>query len=182
MRSPFSLRLGVVVLALVCVAACAGRSSADPQHAVAPAREAGTTGHGRRGRSCDRSDQDTSSYAHAPLYLTCAVDVPARLVEQRLQPDFRPDMHDRACYSARLTVAVDVMGHPEPGTVHIVRYTDRAYAQAVEAAVPGFRFEPARLEGEPVRQVFDWVTSLTVRRVGPSDYGPLQPMPGRAPC
>jgi hypothetical protein len=162
---------------VIIVAGCAAKHASEP--AATGARAAGDA-HSRR-HACDRSDQDSTSVAHAPLFLACAVDKPARLREQLLRSDFNPQLYDRACYSATLSVVVDASGMPEPGTVRIIRYTNRAFADATLATVPGFRFEPAVRAGTHVRQIVEWSTSLTVRRVGPSE-SPLQPMPGRPPC
>jgi hypothetical protein len=185
MRAPFRSALPRVVvvrvvtmaaggLLMACAAKHAGELSTTSAHST-------TDAHSRH-HGCDRSDQDSTSVAHAPLFLVCAVDTPARLREQRLRSDFNPQLYDRACYSATLTVIVDAAGMPEPGSVHVVRYTNAAFADATVSTVPGFRFQPAVRAGTHVRQIFEWTSSLVVRRVSAVGSDVSQPMIGRAPC
>jgi hypothetical protein len=144
--------------------------------------EPSATPTARKRRSCDRSDQDSTALFHSPLYRTCAVDVPARVVEQKLQPNFRWEARTFACYSALIIVAVDTTGMPEVETAHIQRYSNYEFAQSMLDVVGGFRFEPARLGDAHVRQLYEWHAALTVHKNDPTTSGMVHTMPGRAPC
>ena len=133
-----------------------------------------------RGRACDRSDQDTSRYLHLPLYRGCAVTLAARRVATDVRPEFWPLARDRNCFVAVVELAVDTLGRPEPRTARLVRASDPDYAAAVLAIVPALRFEPARLGGKRVRQVFELREVLLIRRGRGLDVagGPRQQVPG----
>lgn len=118
-----------------------------------------------RGHACDRSDQDTTHYLHAPLYRACAVTVAARRVGNDMRPEFWPTGRDRSCFTAVIEVVVDTLGRPELRSTRLVRASDPGYGAAVLAIVPGLRFEPARLGGRPVRQLFELQETLWIRRV-----------------
>ena len=117
-----------------------------------------------RGHACDRSDQDTTHYLHAPLYRTCAVTVAARRVANDVRPEFWPTGRDRNCFAALVEFAVDTLGRPEPRTSRLVRASDPGYAAAVLAIVPGLRFEPAWLGGRRERQIYELLEVLLIRR------------------
>ena len=117
-----------------------------------------------RGHACDRADQDTTHYLHAPLYRACAVTVAARRVASDMRPEFWPTGRDRNCFTALVEVAVDTLGRPEVRSTRLVRASDPGYGAAVIAIVPGLRFVPARLGDRPVRQIFELREVLLVRR------------------
>ena len=117
-----------------------------------------------RGHACDRADQDTSRYLHLPLYRPCAVSVAARRVASDVRPEYLPTGRDRSCFVAVVEVAVDTLGRPEPRTARLVRATDPGYAAAVLAIVPALRFQPARMAGRPVRQIYELREVLLIRR------------------
>ena len=119
-----------------------------------------------RGRPCDRSDQDTSRYLHAPLYRACAVTLAARRIDSDVRPEFFPTSRDRGCFVALIEFAVDTLGRPEARTARLVRATDPSYGAAALAIVPSLRFEPARLGGRRVRQLYELREVLLVRRGG----------------
>lgn len=48
---------------------------------------------------------------------------------------------------------VDTTGRPLAGTVRVLRSTHPAFAEVVRAAVPEWRFRPARVGGRPVKQL-----------------------------
>jgi hypothetical protein len=121
-------------------------------------------------RACDHGDQDTSHYLHTPLYRACAVSVKARPIANDVRPEFRATGRDRACFSAVIQVAVDTVGFPESRTARVVRATDPGFAAAVLAIVPALRFEPARLGGRRVRQIFE-LREVMVIRQGRSVFG-----------
>ena len=116
------------------------------------------------GRACDRSDQDTTRYLHLPLYRACAVTVAARRIPSDLRPDFFPASRDRSCFSALIEFAVDTLGRPEARTARLLRATDASFGLAAMAIVPGLRFEPARLGGRPVRQIYELREVFLLRR------------------
>jgi hypothetical protein len=150
--------LSTTVLTMLLAAGCAARRAP-----VAPLED---LDHSSlvRGHACDRSDQDTTHYLHLPLYRACAVSVAARRVANDLRPEFWPSGRDRNCFSALVEVAVDTLGRPELRSTRLVRATDPGYAASVLAIVPGLRFEPARLGGRPVRQIFELHETLLIRR------------------
>ena len=119
-----------------------------------------------RGRACDRSDQDTTHYLHLPLYRSCAVTVTARRTASDVKPEYWPTGRDRNCFAALVEVALDTLGRPEPRTARLVRASDPGYAAAVMAIVPSLRFEPARMGGRPVRQIYELREVLLIRRGG----------------
>jgi hypothetical protein len=155
-----SSRVGVLSCALLVVLAAACAS-----HPPAAARyddlDRATLVHGR---ACDRSDQDTTRYLHLPLYRSCAVTVAARRIPSDLRPEFFPASRDRSCFSALIEFAVDTLGRPEARTARLVRATDPSFGVAAMAIVSGLRFEPARLGGRPVRQIFELREVLLLRR------------------
>jgi hypothetical protein len=157
-----------VLLALVCVAACgtggglaARYDDLDRSSLV-------------RGAACDRSDQDTTHYLHAPLYRACAVT----LVAQRIANDMRPELsqtgRSQSCYFALVEVAVDTLGRPELQTARLVRANDPGFGAEVLALVPGLRFQPARLGGRRVRQIYQLREVLRVPRMLRLDAGGRQ--------
>ena len=118
-----------------------------------------------RGPACDRSDQDSSHFMHLPLYRACAVSVKARATTNDVRPEFRPSGRDRTCYSATIELAVDTAGRPEVRTARVVKATDPMYGHAVLAILPALRFEPARLGGRTVRQIYQ-LREVLITRAG----------------
>jgi len=162
------------LVALTLAAACAARQT--------PALRYDDLDHSSmvRGRACDRSDQDTTHYLHLPLYRSCAVSVTARRTANDVRPEYVPTGRDRNCFAALVEVAVDTLGRPEPRTARLVRSSDPGYAAAVLAIVPSLRFEPARMAGRPVRQIYELREVLLIRRgVGAGGGGgPRQQLSG----
>ena len=157
-RSSRVVVLSSTVLTMLFAAACAARRGPDARlddldHASMV-----------RGHACDRSDQDTTHYLHAPLYRACAVTMAARRVASDVRPEFWPTGRDRNCFAAQVEFALDTLGRPEPRTSRLLRASDPGYAAAVLAIVPGLRFEPAWLGGRRVRQVFELREVLLIRR------------------
>jgi hypothetical protein len=179
--TPLSVRVFLLLSALLSIALTEGCGATHASSMNRVENPVSAESRPKQSKSCDRSDQDTSSVPHSPLFHACAVYSPAHVVRST-NLNFRGEARDRACYSAVVTVAITATGVPEASTVHVVRSTSRDFAEAAVAMLLAARFEPARLGGEPVRQLFELHTALTVHRVEPSSYGPLQPMPGRAPC
>ena len=148
-----------ILLVLVCGAACgAGRGLAvryddlDRSSLV-------------RGAACDRSDQDTTHYLHSPLYRACAVSLVAQRIANDMRPEFSSTGRSQSCYFAVVELAVDTLGRPELRTARLVRASDPGFGAEVMALVPGLRFQPARLGGRPVRQVYQLREVLRVPRI-----------------
>ena len=153
-------RVGILSSALLVVfgVACASRQPAAARY---DDLDRATLVHGR---PCDRSDQDTVRYLHLPLYRSCAVTVAARRIASDMRPEFFPASRDRSCFSALIEFAVDTLGRPEVRTARLVRASDPSYGAAAMAIVPGLRFEPARLGGRRVRQIYELREVLLIRR------------------
>lgn len=60
---------------------------------------------------------------------------------------------------------VDANGFPETRTARILRTNDQAFAESIMAVLPQWRFEPATLDGVPVRQITMLKQTAQVRRV-----------------
>jgi len=147
-----------ILLVVVCGAACgAGRGLAARYDDLDRSSLV-------RGAACDRSDQDTTHYLHSPLYRACAVT----LVAQRIANDMRPELsqtgRSQNCYFALVELAVDTLGRPELRTARLVRANDPGFGAEVLALVPGLRFQPARLGGRRVRQVYQLREVFRVQR------------------
>ena len=140
-----------VVLAIVIASdACAG--------ATTRAREA----------SCILAPADSMYLARGPVYRDCAVDRRARLLTTNGRPQFQPPtppLAGTACYSAQIEVVVDSAGVPELETVRVVRANDPAFADAVLASLPRWRYQPALKSGVAVRQVVRETQTIAVEVV-----------------
>jgi hypothetical protein len=121
---------------LIVAAACgASRSSAS--------RESG----------CPLTQQDSVFLARGPVYRSCAVSPAAKLVPTSRVIDYRPSRPSNSCSSVEVEMVVDTLGRVESQTAQVLRTNDRAWADAVVASLSTWRYEPARLEGRPVRQI-----------------------------
>lgn len=113
-----------------------------------------STGHSRGGSPCQLRVNDTTFAAGRTLYRDCAVDKRATLLTTNIRPDFTPTPRPgTACHAADLEFVVDTTGLPELGTARIARSNDHDYADALFATLPSWKYEPARLQGRPVRQL-----------------------------
>ncbi|WP_373059395.1 hypothetical protein [Gemmatimonas sp.] len=103
---------------------------------------------------CSQTPIDSTNPS-SPVYEACHVDRRAKLRSTGLRPSFTPavEVASPTCYRASFEFVVDTSGQPELATVRKVSSTDPEYAGAVEATIGGFRFEAARLDNTPVRQV-----------------------------
>ena len=66
---------------------------------------------------------------------------------------FRPSSPRNGCFSADVEFVVDTAGLPEIATARVARATDPQFGEAVLAVVPRWKYEPARVQGRPVRQL-----------------------------
>jgi hypothetical protein len=147
-----------ILLALVCGAAC------GPGRGLAARYDELDRTSLVRGAACDRSDQDTTHYLHSPLYHPCAVTLAAQRIANDMRPEFSQTGHSQNCYFALVELAVDTLGRPELRTARLVRANDPGFAAEVLALVPGLRFQPARLGGRRVRQLYQLREVLRVQR------------------
>ena len=132
----------------------------------------------RKDRKCGGEPRDTA-VGRLTVFRECEVDVAARVTSE-LRPNFRPaTTAANRCYRAELEFVVDTLGHPETATAQVVSGNDADFTQAVLAALPTLRYDPAKHEGQPVRQRVRYKSSLgtkvVVVRAGE------MPDPGRAP-
>ncbi len=102
-----------------------------------------------------------------PVYQECHVERKAklRLSSQRPQFTLPSGGAGPTCYRASFEFVVDTSGQPELETARRVSSTDERFADAVAATLGGLRFEPARLDKAPVRQVARYESRLGVRVV-----------------
>jgi TonB family protein len=70
-----------------------------------------------------------------------------------------------ACSSVELEFVVDEDGTVEGKTVHIVRTNNVEYGDAILAAVPSWRYQPATRDGKPVRQIVNEKVALVTQVV-----------------
>ena len=156
-----------LVIASVVAAACAG----------APPRTAA-----ERAASCPLTQADSAFLGRGgPVYRECAVDTKAQLIPTSTRGlNFTPQRNGPNCYAVDLEVVVDTLGKPEVETAHIIRATDRAYADAVLANVVSWRFEAAMLNHRPVRQISQVGQKMAaVVVVVPAGSSPPPPGAGR---
>ena len=108
----------------------------------------------------------TEYQAYEGLYQQCNVDQRAR-VTSTPRPDFsrlEPLLNSRAgCYSADFTLVVDENGVPVDRSIKLVRTTSQSYARAIEEMVRGLRFDPAKKDGMPVRQFYEYEAKMQYR-------------------
>lgn len=113
---------------------------------------------------------------HMPLYRDCAVERKVQKLTMNIAPDYTPT--GNGCVSAELEFVVTADGKPDATTARVLRTTTPAYAEAVLAILPRFRYEPAKREGMPVAQItvekYEAISKV-VRSVAGS-----RPNPGRA--
>lgn len=106
---------------------------------------------------CVVASADSSYIGAVPLYLECSVDKPAEVVTSPL--DYRPEIPTArprpgvTCYTAEVQFVVGADGRPERGTERLVRTNERALGEALLQSVAGWRYTPAMLDGNPVRQL-----------------------------
>lgn len=111
------------------------------------------------GRSdCELAPADSVHLAGGPVYRDCQVDRRARLDARSSRIEMRPPTSPPPagvprCLEAEVELVVGVDGRPEQGTWRLVRSTDPSFGDAVLESVPGWHYEPALLDGRPVRQI-----------------------------
>ena len=87
------------------------------------------------------------------MFRECAVGTRARSIPTDARADFRPAPGGKSCYSVEVEFVVDARGYPETRTARVLRTNDQAFAESVMMVMPRWRFEPATVDGVPVRQI-----------------------------
>lgn len=131
---------------------------------------------GRAGGNCALLPGDSAFLAGGPVYRECHVDSAARLDRRSVSPEFgampRPAPAGVArCIVVEVEMVVDVDGRPEDGTWRLVRSNDPAFADAIMSSVRGWRFQPAQMNGEAVRQIVR-ETQRAMMAIGTPGAGP----------
>jgi protein TonB len=87
-----------------------------------------------------------------------------RIVEQ-VRPRY-PDMLRQAGIDGRvlLRFTVDTTGRVDPSSVVVVSSTHDLFAGAARAALLGFRFRPAEVDGQHVRVLAEMPFEFAIRR------------------
>lgn len=101
-----------------------------------------------------------------PVYRDCDVDRPARLRGNPPRLNWTPsgsDLVDGRCFRAEFQFIVDTLGVPDLSTLQAVSSNNGDYAEAVRASLSVLRYEPARLDGRPVRQIVVHNPSMAIR-------------------
>ena len=150
------------VSAVLVYAACAGATAGGPQTA------------------CLLAPADSVYLRFGPVYRECAVDQHARLLRSPQRLDFRPPPGGKTCYNAEIEFVVDTAGIPQTDTVKVIRSNDPSYLDAVLRVLPSWRYQAARLNGQPVRQIIRAKQDMAVRLVVVQEG--QRPSPGRPPA
>jgi len=158
-----SFAIGVAVLAGIIAAACA------------------TGGHGSE--PCTLNAQDSTYLRRGPVFRDCAVQKKAVLITKDLHPVFRPTQARSTCFSAEAEFVVNAAGAPEMETARLTYSTDPEFGMALMSLVPQLRFNPAEMDGLPVRQIVSHKEQIQVLQVTvPAGSTPPKRPPGtRAP-
>lgn len=125
---------------------------------LALASACGPSAGSRAPEPCGLAAGDSVFLADGPVFPACAVDREARLIDGTAVEDFRPSVTPQTlpaemCYTAEVRAVVGPDGRVVPGTARLVRSSDPSYGQAVMEGVPSWRYRPAEVGGQPVRQV-----------------------------
>jgi len=133
---------------------------------------------GSRSARCELRPMDSVHVQGTALYRECAVDVRAELLNPTTPIDFRPS-GGRTCYSAMIEFVVDTAGAPELATARVVRSNSDDLARALLAALPQWRYRPARRAGAAVRQLVQLQRAVALVAVR---AGSLPSPSSRPPC
>lgn len=121
----------------------------------------------RSKRKCPDTPVD-SVPSGVPAYQACQVDREARQRGSAPRLEWNPPtsgLRDGSCMRADFTFIVDTAGVPEPQTIRDVTATSIDFQQAVRDVIPRLRYEPALLNGAPVRQIVAYRQSVAIRVV-----------------
>jgi TonB family protein len=90
------------------------------------------------------------------VYSILTVDETAARAEGSAAPIYPQDLlREGVEGSVTVRYVVDSAGLAEPGSLSIVETTHPAFTFAVQQALPGMRFHPAKIAGRPVREVVE---------------------------
>ena len=138
---------------------------------------------GGRKASCALAPGDTVYLARGPVYRECAVDKRAKLIDHSARPDFQPSTPPpggQECFRAEVEFVVDATGSPETETARVLRTNHPNFAESVLRLVGRWHYEPAVLNGEPVRQIVEASYGMGVATVVVPAGGVARP-PARPP-
>lgn len=128
---------------------------------------------------CQLTASDSVYLADGPVYRDCAVDRKAKISGRR-NVDFTsahvPTL-GRRCYTVEVEFVVWPAGVPEAETARIVSSNDKVLERAVLASFPSWRYQPARREGMPVRQIVKERLALMAVAVAVRTTSPTQGLP-----
>lgn len=104
---------------------------------------------------CPLRPQDSTFRAIGPVYRDCAVTSKAVFLTQSIRPEFHPSTQgaSAACYSAELEYVVNAKGLVETKTARVVRTNSQPLAEALLAILSQWKFQPARVNDQSVRQI-----------------------------
>ena len=149
--------------------------------AIAACASSGATS----GPKCGLAAADSVYAKRGPVYRDCAVEHRAVALDRSAHGDFNPISPTRggqSCYSAEIEFVVDTTGTPETETATVVHTNNADFAAAALTAIGRWRYQPAIIQGVPVRQIVreKQVMAVTVVAV-PMGQPPRPPSPGQRP-
>jgi len=96
---------------------------------------------------------DAAAKVKGAVFVAAELDEPAQVVFQPA-PRYPPVLQSAGIGGAvALEFVVGVEGTVEPPTVHVVETTDTAFVESAREAILHSSFRPARMRGQPVRQL-----------------------------
>lgn len=118
-------------------------------------------------KRCPGTPIDTSAIA-GPVYRDCQVDKPAKLRGTPPRPKWSPstsEVSDGRCFRAAFRFIVDESGAILPGTIEVSSSNNAGFENAVRGTLFQLQYDPAMLDGQPVRQVVTHKQSMGIRVV-----------------
>jgi hypothetical protein len=102
-------------------------------------------------RKCSVTAVDTLHYGSAQVYRDCDVDQPATK-KRGLSPSYMFS-GDSSCVTADVEFLVDESGQPVIETARVIAASSARFGEASIRGLKNWRYDPARKDGVPVRQV-----------------------------
>lgn len=135
-----------------------------------------TSAHAQKTRKCSGSEPDSSWMLLSPVYRDCDVDKPAKMRGSPPRLNYQPSpsgMRDQ-CWVAAFEFVIDTTGRIEPTTVLALPGNDVDLQEAVMATFDRMKWEPAKKDGQPVRQLhaYRMTAGVVVRAVQVSSGRP----------
>lgn len=135
----------------------------------------------QKNNRCSGTPIDSTMVA-GPVYQDCQVDKPAKLRGPPPKPNWSPgtsEISNGRCFRAEFQFIVDEMGNVLPGSVQVSSSNNPSFEDAVRGTLLQLRYDPAKLDDRPVRQVVVYKqTAAVIVRVSSS---PTRGAPPRAP-